>query len=320
MEKETRLEKLVRLRNERIARKKEKERLKKQKEEEKILEKDRKFRARLKEKELKRRKWIRHKRNIILKSKRKYNRKIRDLKLAQHKANNDEYSFFNVIITKNNKKIKGLGKAWWKSAGYKLYNDALEKNRATVSYPVKYKTKRENNKRTTENVKYEILLLKKVEENEDNVANFRDENGRFVKNVIKDCPNRVIIEKAEWYVEELFNVFGYHPNSDRKTYKWIMDNLILNNEDTGQYMKRIMVFNNRIIIERLEDFDFITCRNKKQCVEVYNKMQKDILSLKRKYIVFMGKVTAYQKKKWIERIQEKTGWDKDAIMRTSNLY
>ena len=62
-------------------------------------------------------------------------------------------------------------------------------------------------------------------ENEETVARFRNEQGQFVDNVIVDKEQHVIIAKSEWLIEETFNVYGYHPVKDRKTYDFILNDI-----------------------------------------------------------------------------------------------
>ena len=84
----------------------------------------------------------------------------------------------------------------------------------------------------------------------------------------------------------------------------------MNNEDVGEEMRKIMVFKNRVIIQYLEDFDFVTCYDNNQAKTLYDMLQKDITNMKKKYIVFMGETTST---KWLDKIEEKTGWNRISI-------
>ena len=74
-----------------------------------------------------------------------------------------------------------------------------------------------------------------------------------------------------------------------------------------------MVYNNKLIIQYLEDFDFVKCYDNEQCKTLYDKLQRDITSLKKKYIVFMGEVVPEFVSTWIDRFEEKTGWKRNAV-------
>lgn len=287
------LKRLLEIEEERKRKKAEKERIKKEKEKEK---------KRLKR--LKRQK----------KLKKIYNRraylKRRQKELDRRKELGDEYAYYSVYITKNNKRVRFVGCSWWKSDAYKLYNDAIEKNRKKTVFPKTVGTNRKNGAHETIDVKYEILLVKKTKEGEETVKSIRNKEGKFVENVISDWENHVIVEKDDWFVEETFGIYGFHPRKEKKNYTFILNNLLLNNEDIGEEMRRVMVYKNRVIIQYLEDFDFITCYDNDQAKTLYDMLQRDITNLKKKYIVFMGETTS---PKWIDKIEEKTGWNRISI-------
>lgn len=267
-----------------------------------------------KEKEKKRLKKIEHKKKLRQKQNRRAYLKRRKVILDERKAKGDEYGYFSVYITKNNKKVRFLGTSWWKLDAYKIFNDAVEGNHKKVLFPQTVYTNRKGRVHEALPIKYEILLVKKImKEGEETVASFRDENGKFVDNIIVDWKDHVILDKADWYVEEKFGIYGYHPRKDKKTYSFILNELLLNNEDTGDNMRRIMVYNNKLIIQYLEDFDFVKCYDNEQCKTLYDKLQRDITSLKKKYIVFMGEVVPEFVSTWIDRFEEKTGWKRNVV-------
>ena len=301
----------------------EKKRLKEIKKKEKEKEKKRLERELRKEKkrlkEAKKKAKAKEKKHLVALEKvkernRKSYLKRRQIELDRRKSIGDEYGLFSVYITKNKKKIRYVGRAWWKSDAYKIYNDAIESNCQKAIFPKTLGTNRKNGAHEQIDIKYEILLVKKTKEGENNVKAFRNENGKFVNNIITDLENHVIVDKHDWFVEETFGVYGYHPIKDKKTYTFILNNLLLNNEDIGDEMRKIMVYKNKVIIQYLEDFDFITCYNNEQAKKMYDMFEKDITKLKKKYIVFMGETKS---KKWIDKIEEKTGWNRNSILHKS---
>lgn len=291
------LKRLLEIEEERKKRKKEKEQLKKEK-----------------EKEKKRLKKLEHKKKMAKKNNRKFYLKRRQVELDRRKEMGDEYGYFSVYITKNRKKVRFVGTSWWKTDAYKIYNDAIERNRQKTVFPKTIATNRKGGAHETIDVKYEILLVKKTQEGENTVKAFRNKDGKFVDNVITDWENHVIVDKNDWFVEETFGIYGFHPKKDKKTYTFILDNLLLNNEDVGEEMRRVMVYKNKVIIQYLDDFDFITCYDNDQAKKMYDMLEKDITKLKKKYIVFMGETTS---EKWIDKIEEKTGWNRNSILHKS---
>lgn len=294
---------LVQMYEEKMARKAERERIRAEKKKAKELEKKKARQKKLKAK----------------RNHRAYMKRTEEER-QRRKDINDEKAFFMVIITKNRKRIKRISAKWWKSDAYKDFSEAIEKNRKEVLFPTNSLSKKIGKTRRKINLEYEILLVKKITEEDDNVAKFRNKVGKFVDHVFIDSVDHLIVDKAEWYVEETFNVYGYNPKTDRKTYSFIFNNLIVNNPDTGDAMKRIMVYNNKLLIEYTEDFDFVLCRDKQQCMDLYDKLEADISKLKKKYIVFMGIVNSDAAPKWLDRLQEKTGWPRQACKRINSLY
>ena len=160
------------------------------------------------------------------------------------------------------------------------------------------------------------MLLQKVGGFEEKVTHLRDETGRFVENVIVDNDDFLILTKDEWLVEETFSVYGYHPNKDRKDFNFILNEMIL--KDCGiDNVKRVFVFNNRLIIQYDSDFDFVTCKTADECKRLYNTLQKYVG--KNKYVLFTGELTKEMSTWMLNEIEEKTGWDRNSCKRIHTL-
>ena len=294
------LKKLLEIEEERKKKREEKERIKKEKEAEK-----------------KRLKKIEHKKKLRKKQNRRAYLKRRKVELDKHKEMGDEYGYYSVYITKNKKRVRFVGTAWWKVEAYKIYNKAIEGNRKKIVFPKTIETNRKSGAHEAIDVKYEILLVKKTQNGEETIKAFRNEDGKFVDNIITDWDNHIIIDKDDWFVEEKFGVYGFHPRKDKKTYTFILKNLLLDNEDVGDEMRRVMVYKNKVIIQYLEDFDFISCYDNNQARTMYDMLQTDITKLKKKYIVFMGETTS---DKWIDKLEDKTGWNRQSILHKTTAY
>lgn len=289
------LKRLLELAEEKRKRKEEKERIKKEKEEEKL---------RLKK--------IKHQKMLKKKQNKRAYTKRRNKELEERRKNGDEYAWFSVYVTKNRKKVRFIGSSWWKNDAYQIYNNAIEKNRERIRFP---KTEMFSRK-DKENIKlnYEILLVKKVQEGEETVAPIKNKEGRYVDNIISDLENHIIVDKDDWFVEEQFGVYGYHPYKQKKTYSFILNNLLFNKEDTGDEMRRIMVFRHRVIIQYLEDFDMISCKDNQQAKKLYDMLQDDVIKAKKKYIVFMGETVTEAASKWLDRLEDKTGQNRTSLL------
>ena len=291
------LKRLLEIEAERKRKKEEKARIKKEKEEEK-----------------KRLKKIEHKKKLKQKQNRRAYLKRRKAQLEERKKIGDEFGSFSIYIVKNHKRIRFIKRTLWKTDAYKIYNEIIEKNRKKTQFPQTIYTERKNGSHEKKDLKYEIVLVKKTKNNEDTTASLRNKDGKFVDNVIVDWDDHVIIDKADWFVEEKFGIYGYHPYKDKKTYSFILEEMLLNNEDIGDEMRRVMVFKNKLIIQYLENFDFVTCYDNHQAKQLYDKLQTDITKLKKKYIVFMGEAVPESASKWLDKFEEKTGWKRNSLM------
>lgn len=263
-----------------------------------------------KEAEKKRLKKIERKKKLKRANSKRYYTKLRKKELEEREKNGDEYAYYSVYIAQDRRKIRFIGTSWWKSDAYKIYNDAIERNRKKATFPKTTMTNRKSGAHETVDTKYEILLVKKTEEGEDTTSYFRNEDGKYI-DTTTDWENHVIVDKADWYVEETFGVYGYHPVKDRKTYRFILNEVLLKDDDVSEEMKSVLVFKNRVIFSYLDDFDLITCYDNEQAKKMYDMLQEDVLKLGKKYIVFMGETTST---KWLDKIQEKTGWNRYSIM------
>ena len=230
----------------------------------------------------------------------------------------EERSYYIIFLTKNRKKIDCLMRTFYKTRAYQRFNELIEDNQNTVKFPIKYEAKLKTITHT--DVKYELLLIKRNDEDENNVSLLRNEQGTFVENVAGGYDNYQIIEKHLWLVEETFYVYGYHPKTDRKTYDFIYKNLVVNSPDTPDEMKRVVILNNKLIIDYVTDFDFVMCKNHEEAKRLYNQIEKDVLNEKRKYIYFSGIIPQTLKDKWVDKLIEKTGWARNKCMKTNNSY
>lgn len=267
------------------------------------------------EKEKKRQKSLARKKRIKKKCNRRYYLKVKAREEEELKARGDEKGIYTIIITQNRKRIRTIKTIYRKLEAYKFYNDMVEHNRKTVSFP---KTTFNKN-RITEPIKYEILLVKKVKKGEDTTAMFKNEDGKYVENIVIWDGCRKMLEKNDWLVEEKFGVYGYHPFKDKKTYAFILNDLILGKVSGPDDMRRILLYKNRLIIQYLEDFDIVTCYDENESLNVYDKLQTDIEKLKVKYVVFMGKVSKASNSTWIDRIEEKTGWERHKLFHRNTI-
>lgn len=250
-----------------------------------------------------------HLKNLRKKQNQRAYAKRRKAELESHKKQGDVYGFYRIVLTKNYKQYDELSYSWWMLTAYNKFNKYVEENHKGV---ICEKIIAQSNKQDGEPVKYEILLLKKINPNEDNgVRELRDENGMFVENVIKNRVSYAIIAKSDWYIPETYNVYGYNPVSDRKTGRWIFDNII-NVNCSKDNLKNVFMCDNKLIIQYNTDFDFVLCKNKAECLRLYNGLE-NAMGKKNKFVIFSNYLVDARKPWLYNELEKKTGWDRDIL-------
>lgn len=265
-----------------------------------------------KKKEKERLKKIERHKKSRQKSNKKYYAKIRAKQLAERKKEGDEKGSYLILLVKDKKRYDKLGEYRWKNAAFKAYNEAIEEN-SKISFPVQTLVSEVGN--ATKKVEYEIIiasLLKKDEEN--NVTQFRNKEGKYVDTVVIDRTRHCIIAKHDWFIEETFYVYGYHPLRDRKTYPFILNNIVLNNINSKDDIRSITTHKNRLFINYINDFDFVVCKNCSETKRLYLTLQKDIPKQYKDYVLFLGEIVQKNSvSKLLDRIAEKTGWERKLL-------
>lgn len=169
-------------------------------------------------------------------------------------------------------------------------------------------------------LKDEYLLLEKVREiTEDTILtnDLYDEFGNKVTHSTSSEKWR-IYDKIPCLTEETFWVYRYNPHSDRKTYQWIFNNLIIKPLYEKYVIIQILRFNNKIVLRHdNQHIDMIICKNPSDAIYFYNLLQTDIENNKIPNIYPSGSITCYDErgKTIINELLELTGWDKIKLCR-----
>lgn len=235
--------------------------------------------------------------------------KKREVELAERRKNGDVFGYYRIILAKNHKMTKELSPSWWMGTAYQKYNDYIEENRRGV---ICEKRIAQSNIQDGEKVKYEILLLKKIDSEQDNgVREIRNEDGLFVENRVANNPEYAIIAKSDWFIPETYNVFGYNPVSDRKTGRWIFDNII-NKDCCRENIKNVFMLDNKLIVQYDGDVDFILCKNTEECMRLYNGLE-GAMDKKNKFVFFTNTLVEARKSWLYNLLEEKTGWSRDVL-------
>lgn len=268
------------------------------------------------EKERKRRRKYR-KQNWRRYTKKRYKYIVKAKREYERERQRDEPGYYAIYITKRKQAEQKVKYFRWKNRAVEYYRKMVEENHNTVAFPKDFVCNTSKGK--PHKLDMEIILVRRTREGEyitDTAG--KDEWGRVVKINVKGQKDYVLLERDEWYVEETFYCYGYHPIRDQKTYQFIWDNWLMNGGPSYDNSKRITRWNNKVIIKYVEGFDFIVCRTPVQAEQLYFKMMGDCDEKKIKFLYFMGKVAKGMVTQLIDDIYEKTGWDRNMIYRSTN--
>lgn len=220
---------------------------------------------------------------------------------------------FQIIITNNNKQVDYIGTYNSEAKAMKQFNEIVSKNN-DVKFPVycvsaKY----------IEKAKYEIVVIKKrLNDNTPTTTRLRNEYGEFVDHYTTN-ENWIVFDKAPYFKEETFWVYGYHPLVQRKTFDFIYNDILkplCSNKKNGT---TIIVYNNKLIIDALEKIELIICKNKSDCIRLYNLIEETANKKRLHYLNYGGNwsYSKIGKQNCINKIKKLTNWNEAKIKRTS---
>ena len=233
------------------------------------------------------------------------------------------------------RKVKERGRRWQETWDYKImrfdfrkqetyigkYHDLdevsfvkkiLEKRNSEVLFPKKF-TNNGRKDKSLYDFKSEYVILKRVREPEEgNTTQIRNEYGKFVDHTTSN-ENWAVYDKFPCLVEETFWVYGHNPHSDRKTFQWIYDNLIISHAEEKNDLVLIYVFGNKVMFKYEEDFTFVICKNTSDAIRMYNLIEKKTKRV-RNVLLTGGTVTKSDRGQMtIDMISDKTGWTRKKI-------
>lgn len=219
---------------------------------------------------------------------------------------------FKIILCNNKKQSKYLGVFHNTEEVEYVKNILLEKNKNVV-FPKLYVNNGRNSKHIEE-VELEYVVLKKIrnKEIEPSVTRLRNQYGTFVEHKTTS-ENWAVYDKFPCVLEETFWVYGKNPKTDRKSFGWIFDNLVVDHAEEKNDIVMIYVYNNKVIFKYEDNFEFVICKNVSDAIRMYNLLEE---KTKRARNVIMtgatntrdgrGKVT-------IDMLSDKTGWTRRKI-------
>ena len=221
-------------------------------------------------------------------------------------------NLYHIILVNHGKQLRDLFFTPSESKVNKEFTKMLNENKKVV-FPMMWN----NEKHVMVEAEYELVIIKGKEHFDSPVSKLRDGYGKFINYESSD-DDWVIYDKAPYYLEESFWVYGYHPKLQRKDFNWIFDSFITKDAKNKYMFKSVQVYNNKVLIDCNGKLEMVICKNKKDAIRMYNMIEELATKKKYKYITFMGDVGASKYvSSWIDRIQELTHWSRQKIKRPS---
>lgn len=211
---------------------------------------------------------------------------------------------YQIILTNNGKQTKVLAHSKSEIDIMEKFN-TLKCESEEVSFPVRHTNNDGINKS-----EYEIFVIKKKEKrNENNIIPLKNYYGSIIDYTTNN-KKWIILDRENYDLEESFWVFGYDKFKDRKNFKWILNNILYTDININN-IKRVIVFQNKLLIESSYRMDMVLCKNGSDCIRLYNELQKEVFKEKlEKFIFFMGDgFNSKLKKTWYEKMEKLTGWN-----------
>lgn len=220
----------------------------------------------------------------------------------------DEQGRFIIYFVKNKEYNKTYAWYAWKFGSMEKFNKLVAANHERSICPRLYESR---TKRSGEQpVKYEILIKQKIDPSvETNESLFRDELGASIT-VKTDDPEWRILAKDDWYIEENFYLYGYHPKYDRKDAKFIIDNVIMKYVEEYSIC-RIFIWKSYLFIENDDDFTFVLTKASDEAVRLYNILYDRLSQIENLY--FTGTLSKGSIPTWVDKMMEKTGWEEKTV-------
>ena len=188
----------------------------------------------------------------------------------------------------------------------KISDDVIFPREITTSHCIKQSSKNEY-----------LLLEKNGDLKKDNPL-IRNEYGKLIEHRL-NSEKWVILDKFKYNVEETFWVYGYHPNTERKTFKWIYDNILINNMLSEGEIVRVLLYKNKVIFRNDNKIEMVLCKNQSEAIRFYNILEEKVNNEKYNNIFFIGSYSKVSdmRRKLEDELILMTGWDKYKIQKST---
>ena len=220
---------------------------------------------------------------------------------------------YKIISFHNGKQCGFHGKFYDPKDAYKKVKELLAES-SKVVFP-----KMVENNEILGSSRYEYIILEKNRDGSKTNLEQRNEFGKMVEQRL-NTDKWVILDKFSYNIEETFWVWGFNPNTERKTFQWIYENIVSAGIETKYDLKRIFLYKNKILVKDDDnEMDMILCKTQSDSVRFYNLIEEWNKKTRNKQIFMMGSLNlpGDRKRKIEDEIMEMTGWTREKVQQSS---
>lgn len=221
---------------------------------------------------------------------------------------------FKVMMCRNGNRISTIGKYRTSEEAYEAFNRQKEISNAVV-FPRQFRIYDK-----FENSIDECIIIEKTDKGP---TILRNEYGKLVEQRT-DLDGWEIIDKFKCNVEETFWVWGYDNRSDRKTFTWIYDEMVIGNGFGPYEFKRIFIYRNKLLVRYDSgELGMVICKSDYDSSRLYNELQSKTKKDKITQVVFIGDRSRKcpETEKLEKELMELTGWNiKKLRMKNTTYY
>ena len=293
--------------------KKEKER-EKNKEKKKLKEKKLKEKERIKKKKEKERekKKLKAKTRSVGRPKKRgrkinYYKRRKKKREALERKNNPKKRLpftYKIVSVRNGRQNGYIGKYTTVEKAYEAIDKLMEESKKVI-FPVKM-----FHRDMVSDAKFEYLILERKKDGDDEPVFLKNDYGKNVEQKT-NSENWKIYDKIKYDVEETFWVFGYDNSTDRKTFQWIYDNVLICKLKTQYDIIRVLLYKNKIIFKDDDNnMDIVFCKCVSDAIRFYTLLETFIKRDKIKQVFFLGSFNerGEKKRKLEQELIDFTGW------------
>jgi hypothetical protein len=218
---------------------------------------------------------------------------------------------YKIIVTNNSKQVDYIGSYATAASANRVFHRMVSESKK-----VKFPTLHINMGRHIQSSNYELVIIKRREEGESKTTSLRNRYGQFVEHETDD-DGWVVYDKSEYFVEDTFWVYGFHPIIQRKDFQFIFDNLVKPKANAKRNIINVILFRNKLLLDCGDTMDLVICKNHSDGVRLYNAIEQESVKQKLKHILFSGDWNYHseRRKDAIEKIKRLTHWDEMKIKR-----